>query len=278
VGAPHGWGASVSRPFCVFATYRNGMLCTGGVIVDCREAARDPSQAEFAALARAAHRPDAAAFGKIAVVRSNEIAVYEGARGTSPTFCGNATAAALRYLNGDGEARALVRCGDRSCDVAAYIHGRSVAHSWFLPETVIEQHDWRGRRTIKLTALNRYAIVIGSLPTRAEEARAELVGVTPDSKLAVVDPTHATPFAEFHNSNGRHGAAPHTGLATIALAALSLPWFAALFPEGRLQYRTRNGVVIDELPALSPMPDRRLVVPMPAMAVDFRESAAVAAA
>ena len=74
---------------------------------------------------------------------------------------------------------------------------------------------------------------------------------------------------EFHNSNGRHGGAPQTGLATIALATRSVPWLKDLFADGFVTYPSQAGPRQAGLPATSPAAGGRIAVEMPTVAVEL---------
>jgi hypothetical protein len=252
-------GRHLARIHASFTTCSGGRPHTCGVVADYRDSDLEISQLDFAALTDAAYRPDAAAFGKIAVLRRNGIAVYQAdARGgIAPAFCGNATAAALCLLRGDGESESTVFGANAEYKVKASVNGRNVAQTWIVPESQVEERTWRGCRVLVLETLNHYALIAGPLPDGidAETARRELLGTGLAAKLAVVSANNL----EFHNANGRHGAAPQTGLASIALAVRAVPWFADLVAGART------------LPTVSESNDGRLAITMPAVAVDLSE-------
>lgn len=266
----------MARHHASFTTCHNDLPHTCGVVVDCRDGDDALSELELGALALAAHRPNAAAYGKVAVVRHDGIAVYQAdpARGIAPAFCGNATAAAMRFVNADGESRNAVRgAAGVDYEVSAHIRGRAVSQTWIVPPANIQERMWRGRRALIVEMLNQYALVVGPLPDgiSAETARLELLGPGLAAKLAVVADASRTPVVEFYNANGRHGAVPQTGVASVALAARSVPWFADLFGDRRIEYRTRGGSAVVDLPAVSPTRDGRLAISMPTVAVDLSE-------
>ena len=259
-----------------FTTRHDDLPHTCGVVVDCRDRNGELSELELGSLALAAHRPDAAAYGKVAIVRPDGISVYQAdcARGVAPVFCGNATAAAMRFVNADGESRnAVLGAAGVDYEVSARINGRAVAQTWIVPQPIVEERVWRGRRALIVELLNRYAVLVGPLPEgiSAETARLELLGPGLTSKLAVITGASGAPSVEFYNANGRHGAVPHTGLATVALGVRFVPWFADLIGDTRIEYRARGGPAWVDLPAVSTIRDDRLAISMPTVAVDLCE-------
>ena len=244
-----------------FTTFVGERAHTCGVVVDCRDDAREFVASDLARLATAAHRADARAFGKVAVLRHDGVAVYQTDAGNNiaPVFCGNATAAALRFLHQRGSYSTTVRNDDLRHNVRARITANEVAQSWLVPRPEIKELRWRGQRVILIDTLNPYALIVGRLPddTTAEAARNELVGAGLASKLAVIGQASI----EFYNANGRHGAAPQTGLATMALAARAVPWFAELL------------LGMPSLPPIAKNKDGRLAIAMPTVTVELRELA-----
>ena len=149
-----------------FTTYVGERPHTGGIVIDRRNADGDLSALDFTAFARAAHRPDAIAFGKIAVVRRDGISVVQtnllGA--TAQAFCGNATAAALSILCKDGTCRSTVSAGDKSYEVRARVSAGNVAQTWLVPRARVVERRWRERRVLLIDVLNPYALIFGTLP------------------------------------------------------------------------------------------------------------------
>ena len=244
-----------------FTTFVGDRPHTCGVVLDRREAVHTISQAELNAFAAAAHRPDARAFGKIAVLRQDGIAVYQAGPtdSTAPVFCGNATAAALRFMRDNGSLSSTIVGAGANHEARARVSASSVAQSWLVPVPVVEERIWRDQRVLLLDTLNSYALIVGRLPegVDADAARHDLVGAGLATKLAVISPH----MIEFYNANGRHGAAPQTGLATMALAARAVPWFAELL------------LGMPSLPPITQTKDGRLAIEMPAVTVELRELA-----
>ena len=247
----------MTRIQAFFTTYVGERPHTCGVVVDRRSTADDLSSLDFAALAFAAHRPDAIAFGKVAVIRKNGISVTQtNLLGVSAqAFCGNATAAALTALCKEGVCRTTVSAGDKSYEVRAEVKAGSVTQNWLLPPTRVVERSWRERRVLLVDMLNPYALIIGTLPDgiSAEAARRELLGDSLAAKLAVI--SHHT--IEFYNANGRHGGAPQTGIASMALATRVVPWFA------------EQMLGAPSLPAIKETKDGRLAIAMPRVTVEL---------
>lgn len=240
-----------------FTTYVGERPHTRGVVIDRRSGAYDLSTSELTSFAGAAHRPDAIAFGKIAIVGKDGIAVTQTniAGASAPVFCGNATAAALSFLCKDGVCNSTVSAGDKSYEVRGRVKAGSVSQTWLLPRTRVVERWWRERRVLLVDVLNPYALINGTLPDGVdpETARRELLGETLAAKLVVI--TEHT--IEFYNTNGRHGAAPQTGIASMAIATRLVPWFA------------EQMLGMPSLPTITEVEDGRLAIAMPSVTVEL---------
>lgn len=260
-----GLGNSIYR----FLTQDEGRPRTYGLVVDRRQ--QDVGEAtldlrDLAALAN--DHPGVCAFGKIALLADEGIHTFQinrhGEHGV--VFCGNSTAAALACLNGNGELRtALFGMADAPYEVAAQSAGGAIAQTWTLPASRIEERDWRGRRTLALHALNHYVLILGDLPAGIcpEAARQELLGPSVGGKLAVISDDEDAATVHFYNSNGRHGAVPQTGIASVALAAREIGWLAQRFADGFLTYIADGEPRRAALPPIVDAEDGRLRLRMP---------------
>lgn len=259
-----------------FLTHDENNPLTFGLVIDRRDAATvvpADGLAEFVEMARAF--PAACAYGKIAVVAPDGIHTFQaGARGqTIPVFCGNSTAAALVSMQQDGEIVSAVHgLAKAPYKVCASTFGGTATQSWTLPDCAIEEREWQARRVLVVRALNDYALVVGDLPSGIEpdDARREILGTALGGKLALIANRDGPPTVEFHNANGRHGAVPQTGLATIALAARHLPWLGEMFASGELVYQTRRGTRTAMLPAIVQSSCGGLQFEMPTIAVKLK--------
>lgn len=239
-----------------FRTHLEGFLLTAGIVLD-RRGSRDViprnGLADIAALANA--NSDACAYGKIAVIADDGLHAFQVMPDgrLSPAFCGNSTAAAIACMDIPSDLLTRVHGpASNAYSVSARLQRQTVSQTWFLPQPVIEEIDWHGSTVLLIRALNDYAIVMGRLPqsTCPEQARTQLLGEAGCGKLAVIEDGANTPFVSFFNTNGQHGAAPQTGLASIALAAMSVDWFDRVVPDRRVAFRTRVGLRAVDLPGL----------------------------
>lgn len=257
-----------------FLTHDGGRPLTFGVIADRRHEHVDPGAMDLHDLALLAGRnADACAYGKVVVIGRHGISTFQATPdgGTAPVFCGNSTAAAIGCLRG-GRHRTMVHgVADSPYEVSARIDGGAIAQTWMVPAATPRERIWHGCRVLFLPALNDYALVFGDLPTGTspEAARRALLGADPACKLAIVTGSGPDAVVEFHNSNGRHGGAPQTGLATIALAARSVPWLETFFAGGFVTYPSLAGPRRARLPATSPAAGGRIAVEMPTVSVDL---------
>ncbi len=262
-------------PWMAFQTLVDGRPRTCGVIVDLREDDRAINFNKLQSLATVAmHNQLASAGGKVAVIRSESISVMQTSvsEKVTPVWCGNATAAAAFYTGNLGESRFVVHGPSRKCYHADIrIKENKVEQNWVVTLDKVVECIWRDRRVVFASFLNEYAIVEGPLPNdiTPEDARCELVGNCLHAKLAVVSLVGGYPIVEFFNSNGKHGAAPQTGLATIAVAMRSTRWLKSLFRDHLVSYRTTSGIYIENIPVTSAVTNRSICVKMPAVTVEI---------
>ena len=256
-----------------FLTQYDGRPRTYGVVVDRRRQDGGQPALDLDDLATLANdHPGVCAFGKIAVLTDEGIHTFQvGRQGeNSGVFCGNSTAAALACLIGDGEMRtALFGMADAPYEVSAQMIDGTIAQTWTLPACPIDERDWRGRRAVALRALNNYVMVLGDLPPGIcpEAARHELLGPGVGGKLAVITDEAEAATVHFYNSNGRHGAVPQTGIASIALAAREIGWLGERFADGFLTYIADGEAHRAALPSITNGEDGRLHLRMPEIEV-----------
>ena len=220
------------------------------------------------------HNPRAAASGKIVFFGlNNDLRVFQSDRQSDrrgpvkPVWCGNATAAAAIH---SGASRFTVHGpNERSCEIEAEINGITVTQSWIVDETEVKCIRWRDMRVVLVDALNRYAIIEGPLvDIEPEEARRELAGQGSDAKLAVVSPGSVGFEARFFNAGGSHGAAPQTGLASLAIAA-SRSWLGELLPDFRVAYYAHGKPIDEKLPSIDSAGHNLLRIGMPNVQVEL---------
>jgi len=258
---------------CTFLTHERGDPLTFGLIADRREADPDSRDAMLRDMAvGAAQNPGACAYGKIVLIEPQGICTFQATTGGDvvPAFCGNSTAAALSLL-GDGceKSARVYGTAPMPYDITASVTGEEVMQCWTVPPTSTEERVWRGLPVLLTSILNDYAIVIGRLPldVSAGMAREELLGAGTAGKLAVVRESESGTIVEFYNTNGRHGAVPQTGAATISLAIRSKPWLGDHFSNGRVTYLTANGRRTTDLPVVSETRCGRLAIALPTISV-----------
>jgi hypothetical protein len=240
-----------------FMTHCDGLVLTTGIVVDRRGCRVDLPGGDLPDLADLANsQSQACAYGKIAIITDDGIHAFQVMPDgrLSPAFCGNSTAAAIRCMAPSGDLLTRVHGpSSNSYAVTAKSAQGSISQTWHLPKPVVEEIAWHQRKVLVVRALNDYAIVIGGLPQgiAPEQARTQLLGEAGCGKLAVVETGADLPLASFFNTNGRHGAAPQTGLASLSIAAMSVGWFGGMLPDRRISYMTRIGLRSVFLPGLS---------------------------
>jgi hypothetical protein len=267
-----------------FKTHRDGFALTTGLVVDRRtrrDGAPHDELADLAGIANAGSH--ACAFGKIAVIAADGIHSFQVMPDgrISPVFCGNSTAAAIRSLGLTADHVSRVHGpGAITYPLLARATGDTISQNWTVPPPIPEQIIWRGRRVVLIRTLNDYAIVLGDLAGQASphSAREELLGLLGSAKLAVVEPQADAPLVRFYNANGRHGAAPQTGLGSIALAAAQIDWLGEMFAPGQVSFMTSEGMRTTRLPALRSLASGAIELSLDPIAVEIAALDAMAAA
>lgn len=262
-----------------FQTVVAGVPRTSGVLINLLDFDVDPPIVKGGMHLLGLALPDlqlahTAAYGKLAVLTKRYIAVFQEATGEAPVpvWCGNATAAGLltKYRQ-DGHKRTVcmqVHGRSATLRVKGRVEDDQVEQDWLVQTPVVSEFNWRGKRGARIDALNPYAFIEGPLPPQltGEQARRELVGDGLDAKLAIINPVTTVPAVTFFNSNGQHGAAPQTGLASMAITALYVEWFARLIESG-IEFQTRVGPRIERLPKVRLEGKGSVSVQMPATRV-----------
>jgi len=200
-------------------------------------------------------REEAAAQGKVIFlvdssspcIRAACFQVHEGS--AAAAFCGNATAAALaHYVDRFGPIPKPVQAVAEGATVTVESVVKRDGDFWSVEQTwhvakdaVVEQSIVAGRPAARSEILNKYSVLLGPL---GSEELAGLLGTMidgPSAKLAVITPAALAPKVDFFNCNGRHGAAPQTGLATLALLRGRVDWLGAVLSDR--QIITPGGIV-----------------------------------
>lgn len=253
----------------LFETRKCGVLRTAGVVLNQgwniandlpRELASSCSKAALA-------RSDAAARGKVAVLGYGRLRVLQasGDGQLQPALCGNATAAAI-LVSGKSYGELEVD-GPGGFRITSAFHrdGNTISQEWLLPSMGVSDFIWRGRYCARVRGLNSYVVVTGGLPVgmEAETCRAHLADGQPNAKLAVFGHGSAQNHVGFFNASGQHGAAPMTGLASLAVAAHALPHFAARINAPIITYQTASGLETYTLPPVGRSEDGRLRIALP---------------
>jgi hypothetical protein len=235
------------------------------------------SMAEVAALPYEAlaplayHNPAATAAGKVAAIVGREVQVFQvqPGRRAACAWCGNAIAAAAQNLGRNHITFSALGPGGARAEVEALVAGFQVHQAWTMPPARARDVSAWGMQAAMIAALNDYAIVLGPLPApeEADLLRQRLAGKSVAAKLVVVTPAEAAPLVTFYNANGRHGAAPLTGLATLALATRDLPWLRAAIGDGHVIYETRAGLRLEPLPLIDEVAGGRVQFSLPPVSV-----------
>jgi|GEM_PF-5387458 len=255
--------------FYSFETSKRGAVRTAGVIVrrsPNAPLALRPREAETCARLALA-RTDAAARGKVALLGSAEVCVLQaGLRGAlRPALCGNAVAASALALDVP-EGRLRITSNDaRDLTVEFHRVSNSINQSWLVPGMSVEEFTWRGRLCFRVSGLNSYTLMTGGLPVgiTAETCWTQTAMGQPNAKFAVFGQDAGQNHVAFYNASGRHGAAPMTGLASVAIAARASHRFAAILGGQEVTYQAAGAIETVELPEIGHSKDGRLRIDLP---------------
>jgi hypothetical protein len=253
-----------------FETVWNGQLRTCGIILARpRRPATDIAGLDLHRLAAAAvGRPGATASGKLVLLGSNGAAVFQ----TRPpglaelVLCGNA-AAAIALLSPEEERRFTLFGPDGArLHVIQRRMDSLVLQRWRLADVEIAPSSWHNCSAIHCRGLNRYTVVIGPLPAglTPEDAGCDLARAGLGAKVVILSPrAGAATEAVFLNDKGRHGAAPATGLATLAILARRSALVRDSLPGNIVAYHAAGRRIEAPLPAASGEPDGSVAIDMP---------------
>lgn len=247
-----------------FATQRHGRLLTIGTAFEltARRRVRDltPDAIELLAYFNAECAEPACATGKIVIADQVErsVRVFQtGGRRPTAVACGNGVAAGVVLLarhqlgattafqvgweGGMLPAQGRVVAADRLFQVT---QSWKLARDWhFAPELLPG-----GLRALKVRGLNPYLLVEAPATFDPRPLLARVLGDhTLAARAAVITPNGALPAkVRFYSLERRHGGAPQTGLATLALAARKVAWMGELLAAGLIEHP----LGIEPLPAL----------------------------
>jgi len=266
-----------------FRTSRDGVLRTVGSVfqLPIDDGIENWGASEARVLWRMHERSgaNAAARGKVAYVdHLCRSAVYQmTSEGESLVACGNATAAAAAMISrnsGAASPRIHLRVPGASItvDAATRFGGElsTVDQIWTIHAGCSASERLIGAQPVHYVEfLNSYLIVPHPLavdPSYLMGLASRDLGLPlPQVKVAVVDPSNLIPSVEFYGANGRHGAAPQTGLVTLALAATTISWLRVLAKAGVIQHP--GGIEI--LPKIEPKGSGMVCAHMPSVNVQF---------
>jgi hypothetical protein len=172
-------------------------------------------------------------------------------------FCGNCTAAAMVMVSQILDQREFAiqyLCEGELITIEAHVRsaggsaGGSAGNAWSVSQhynmhgaVVGQQAMFDGHDAVFCSVLNPYLIINGPTQTDIEELLAKLYETsrTVNEKVAVVETASRAaggiPKVTFYNCNGRHGAAPMTGVASLALMARQVGWLGESMAGGKIQ-------------------------------------------
>lgn len=185
-------------------------------------------------------------------------------------FCGNsvaASAALIQKFRHKSEFNLEYVCGDVRINVGASVSRHDqllrVEQEWQAdcPIDAIEATD---SKEIRFDFFNDYLVVKGPVDDLEGLFKREILDRDLNSKLAVIFPGTSMPVVHFYNCNGLHGAAPQTGLATLAILRHKVDWIGEILSGSEI--RTQSS---EELLPEIEVADSAIRFIMPAVDVRF---------
>ncbi len=239
-----------SFPGAAFATTRGGVLRTVGLC--CVLPARSPKLEQWSASdAQAVSRlfdpfPEnrkAAARGKLVLIdQGGDANGYRALcyqvkdNSAEAVWCGNsmsATAALLARHGGKSDFTFDVLSQNVPAKARARVtqkgHRYAVQEEWAFDQRAdVEHKTVNGFEAVQCTFLNPYLVLKAPIATDASKIFTDFAAIhgPQQSRVLVVDPSTTPCGAYFYNCNGRHGAAPMTGLITLGYLRTQVKWIA----------------------------------------------------
>lgn len=266
--------------FLTFKPQELNVRTIGTIFLPPSEAGDEWDGSDAQALGRMFERcPDKvvpAARGKVVFIRErngySEVYCYQTkGRDASPTICGNAAAAAARLLAKktnmpnvefslkatEVEVKVLATVGDCGC----------VSQEWLInTSATCEEFVVADRRTVSCNFLNPYLLLEGSVSERSAALLASVAdrfGANLNNKYALIDSSGSIPQVRFFGCNGVHGAAPLSGIVTLALAAQRVEWIRRAFAGGMFEHP----MGIELLPEVSAVTTNQALLVLPEIEV-----------
>ena len=99
---------------------------------------------------------------------------------------------------------------------------------------VLQHIKIENSEAVKFNLFNDYIFLKGPIDNLEKVIKEEVLMGSIDKKLAVIYAGETLPQVQFYNCNGLHGAAPQTGLASLAILVNKVDWMKEMFPERKL--------------------------------------------
>jgi hypothetical protein len=184
-------------------------------------------------------------------------------------FCGNSTAASTavisRFLHKQSEFKFKFICYGSCLEIKAKITPiegmMNVSQIW---ETDINRATFQeviieNRRGIRFDLFNDYLFLKGPVDNLEAIIKKHALNGNIDKKLAIIYAGDTLPQVQFYNCNGLHGAAPQTGLASLAILTTKIDWINELFPDRKLSTPSS----IESLPNVTNFSENNYSIIMP---------------
>jgi len=159
-------------------------------------------------------------------------------------FCGNSTAAAAavicRLLHNNKKIKFKFNCEDECLDITANAvlnNGMvTISQVWEtdMNRASIQHIKIENSDAVKFNLFNDYIFLKGPIDNLEKVIKEEVLSGKLNKKLAIIYQGGSLPQVQFYNCNGLHGAAPQTGLASLAILVNKVDWMKFIFPEGKL--------------------------------------------
>jgi len=184
-------------------------------------------------------------------------------------FCGNSTAAAsaviCRFLHKNSNIKFKYHCEGACVDIMANVILKdslvNVSQVWRanMNRAVLKHIKIENCPAVKFNLFNDYVFLKGPIENLEKVIKEGVLSGRIDKKIAIIYPGETLPQVQFYNCNGLHGAAPQTGLASLAILVSKVDWIKNIFPERKLSTPSS----IEFLPEIISQEDNNISFIMP---------------
>ena len=250
-----------------FATFKNNITRTVGIgclLKDIDHELRDWNEAQALTLNKLfgynENKYLAAAKGKVFFITINaENGIFDNncfqVKGNvaKEVFCGNSTAASsaviCRFLHKNSKIKFKYHCEGVCLDISAsaILNERlvNISQVWEtnISQAILQEIKIEDKDAVKFNLFNDYIFLKGPVDNLERLIKNEVLTGDINKKLAIIYPGEDLPHVQFYNCNGLHGAAPQTGLASLAILINKVEWINEIFKNKKLSTPSSTEII-----------------------------------